>query len=286
MESSNVPIPTDIHELLEARHLVYVKTLKRPQSTGFNWVLLVQFEASLFALKFSKHSLAAERQVMKQVSHPQVVSILSSGKTKHFSYLLTEFYPRGDLGSFVEDSALLSENQAAKWFADLLLPVAYLHRQEVAHLDLKPENVVITDDNRLSLIDFGHARVGADAAQVRSKWNGSRKLNSPERFQPGAFDGFKADVYSLGVLLFFLLTKTYPFTEATPACSMFRKYVDDPRDFCKYLQRLSQELFGGVQPQWSDALVNLLTGMLEPDPCMRMNIEEVQRHPWFGSTTD
>ena len=286
MNNTTASIPTEIHELLATKHLTYLKTLKRPQSTGINWVLLVQAETSLWALKFSKHSLASEVRSMKGISHPQVVPLLDSGKTKQFSYLLTEFCPRGDLANFVEDATLLSEQHAAALFADLLEPVAYLHRRGMVHLDLKPENVVLTDDGRLSLIDFGHARADEDAARVQTKWNGSRKLNSPERFQPGAFNGFAADVYSLGVLLFYMLTKTYPFSEAKPTCAMFRKYMDDPRAFCEYFQRLSQELFSGAQPQWSESLLDLLIGMLNPDPCKRMKIEEVQYHPWVRRAGD
>jgi serine/threonine protein kinase len=118
-----------------------------------------------------------------------------------------QFYTQGDL-SFHLQKYDLSRTERLRFFDELLSAVQYLHALGIAHLDLKPENVVVNDSWCAQLIDFGFATFSF--RPISGHICGSVGYTAPEIFAQSEFDGLAADIFSLGICLYWLFTGRLP----------------------------------------------------------------------------
>lgn len=146
---------------------------------------------------------------MKQVDHPNIVKLYESFEDEKYVYLIMELCEGGELFDKLLDMGNLCESDATVLFKQMSSAVAYLHSNQIAHRDLKPENFLFgidSDFHSLKLIDFGLAKI------VRTNLNtnvGTCYYVSPETLA-GSYD-HRCDIWSLGVILFMLLSGFPPF---------------------------------------------------------------------------
>lgn len=169
----------------------------------------------------------------------------------------------------------------------------------VMHRDIKPENLLISSKGKLIIGDFGYARETAPAPTLkqsdqfvieRPQVVGSFEYNAPELFEESQssaghsstddcfYDGAKADIFSAGVTLFLMLTKSPPFRGA---------HLKDPyyRRLTAHDKKAYWKIFGALEI--SDIFKDLFERMAERDPQARISINNVKEHPWFcGDTLD
>ncbi|KAG9259766.1 testis-specific serine/threonine-protein kinase 6-like [Astyanax mexicanus] len=105
----------------------------------------------------------------------------------------------------------VSFDRAKQWFSQLLSAMVYLHQQDIAHRDLKSENVLLTADNRIKLADFGLAFVGEGFPNMTNTYCGTLQYTAPEVILGLPYDPMKSDVWSLGVILYEMVTGDLPF---------------------------------------------------------------------------
>ena len=164
------------------------------------------------AVKYAP-DVAHEMGILRTVgSHPHVVAVLGF----ELGAIVLEL-GRTTLHSVLVDSAYAwSKAHVRTVFSALLDAVAYMHTRCVSHLDLKAENVVMRTETDPMLIDFGLAHHFTDPkVRTLDRYSGSRQYAAPEILaQRGPYDAYAADVWSLGVLLFAMLTKRLPVTWA------------------------------------------------------------------------
>jgi serine/threonine-protein kinase len=156
--------------------------------------------------RFEREARAAAR-----VSNPHVVSVLDAGMADGTAFLVMEYVPGPTLREVLRERGPLPETEALRLAVDVADGLAGVHRSGLVHGDVKPANVLFDADGRAKLADFGIARltsagVTPDATSVM----GTAHYLSPEQAEGRQVDG-RADVYSLGVLLFELLTGSPPF---------------------------------------------------------------------------
>ena len=151
-----------------------------------------------------------EARVVGQLSHPSIITLLDMGIDEATStpYLVMEFLTGQSLDRIIEKGAIPTM-RACAWIAEVAGALAAAHRKGVIHGDVKPANILITEDGRVKLMDFGMARVAAREQSSRPL-SGTPAYWCPEQIMGKPQDG-RSDIFSLGIVLYELVTRKRPF---------------------------------------------------------------------------
>ena len=160
------------------------------------------------------------------LQHPNVVGIYDRGRWDGTYYIAMEYLPGRTLKDIVRDEAPLDPVRAIDLTVQVLKAARFAHRRGVVHRDLKPHNVIVDDEDRAKVADFGIARAGASDMTETGSIMGTAQYLSPEQAQGQAVTG-QSDLYSIGVILYELLTGQVPF-QADSAVSIALKHVSEP----------------------------------------------------------
>jgi serine/threonine protein kinase len=178
----------------------------------------------------------------------------------------------------------IQESLARFYFAQVAAGVSYLHKCGVAHLDIKPENLLLTSTGQVKICDFGMARVVASAATNGAPFSapvmlrgavGTVMYMAPEVHGKRRFNPFQADAYSLGVVLFMLLTGQHMYETPALSDARFAMVISGPDGIKRLLAAL------GLLRKLSVEAVELLCHLISADPSLRFTADEVLAHEWF-----
>ncbi|WOL15688.1 CBL-interacting protein kinase 32 isoform X1 [Canna indica] len=250
--------------------------------------------------KVLKHKLVEQikREVatMKLIRHPNVVRIheVMGSKTKIF--IVLEFVTGGELFDKIVNHGRMREDEARRYFQQLINAVDYCHSRGVYHRDLKPENLLLDANENLKVSDFG---LSAVSRQVRDDGLfhtacGTPNYVAPEVLNDRGYDGATADLWSCGVILFVLLAGYLPFEDSN-LMTLYKKVSIVPNIgflHCIALISLSAKIVSTCIMQISEAdfacpswlsfgAMRLLTRILDPNPMTRITIPEILDDEWF-----
>lgn len=167
-----------------------------------------------------------EARSVARLSHPNVVTVFDQGADGRTLYLAMEHVPGRTLRDLLNERGQLSPREALDIMDGVLAGLAAAHDAGMAHRDVKPENVLITDAHAVKVADFGLARLHAGASQTKSGMIiGTAAYLAPEQVSGGVTDA-RTDVYAAGVMLFELLTGRQPHTGDTPLAVAY-KHVNE-----------------------------------------------------------
>ena len=218
--------------------------------------------------------------------HKNIVQFYDSGEDPAWLWIAMELAEGGDLFDKVEADAGLSEDIAHAYFTQLVNAVGYMHSKGIGHRDLKPENILLDADGNLKLADFGMATL--------FEYNGKRKAavtlcgsppyvapevltcGSHEKTKAIGYDADKADIWSVGVVLFVLLAGNTPWSKPIEG----RDEDGRLNEFSEYVQsdgRPEDDLWQALPIE----VLSLLRGMMRVDTTTRFSLEAVRRHTWF-----
>jgi eukaryotic-like serine/threonine-protein kinase len=157
-----------------------------------------------------------EAKSVARLSHPNIVAVFDQGSDGHYLYLAMEYVPGRTLRSLLAERGWFPYPEALRIMGPILAGLAAAHRADIVHRDVKPENVLLTADGRVKVVDFGLARAQAATRQTRAgQIIGTVAYIAPEQVQGGSTD-FRTDVYAAGVMLFELLTGRQPYSGESP----------------------------------------------------------------------
>ena len=167
-----------------------------------------------------------EYEMIAELDHPNIVQIFDLGVGDNHAHIAMEYLEGGDLKRRI--AAGMSEQTAMRYFRQITGAMAEIHKVGILHRDLKPANIMLRDDDSIALIDFGLAK--------RLRWQmemtgsgeifGTPYYMSPEQGHGNGMD-VRSDIYSLGILLFEMLTGTKPYTGES-AMSIIYKHAKAP----------------------------------------------------------
>ncbi|MCC6406327.1 MAG: serine/threonine protein kinase [Planctomycetes bacterium] len=156
----------------------------------------------------SRERFLAEARVLASLDHPNIVRVHSVGESQGRLYICLERVQGKTLADVVRATGPKSAAEAAQLGLDLCRALAALHQKGLVHRDLKPSNVMRATGGRVVLLDFGFARSTSDGP---GSPGGTPRFMAPEQFDAAAEVGPKADLYALGVLLYWLVSDRYPY---------------------------------------------------------------------------
>jgi serine/threonine-protein kinase len=181
--------------------------------------------SSAFQERFKEEAKAAAN-----LTHPNIVTVHDFGFDQDRLFIVMEYVPGTDLNETIRKKGPLPLPQASRLFIQACAGIGYAHRAGLVHCDIKPHNMLITPDNRLKVTDFGIARA---LASVRHDEQSQAIWGSPAYFSPeqaaGRAPSPASDVYSLGVVLFEMLTGDLPFRDESPQeLALLHRYETPP----------------------------------------------------------
>lgn len=153
-----------------------------------------------------------EAKAAGRLSHPNIVTIYDVGKSGDVAYIAMEFLQGRELRDIMNDHGLLPVGQALDIAYQVAQGLAYAHEHGIVHRDIKPANIMVVRDGHVKITDFGIARMASSAVHTQTGMVlGSPKYMSPEQVMGKAID-HRSDIFSLGVMLYEMLTGQAPFT--------------------------------------------------------------------------
>jgi len=167
-----------------------------------------------------------EAHAAAKLNHPNIVQIYDTGSANGTYYIVMEYLPEPDFKRIISEYAPLPLRKVIQVSIECCRALAYAHRLGIVHRDIKPHNILFTDDGRAKLSDFGiAAAIGARGLTDEGMVLGSAHYMSPEQAQ-GRATGPQADIYSLGIVMYEALTGSPPFTGKT-AAEIAAKHVQE-----------------------------------------------------------
>ena len=169
-----------------------------------------------FGLKDNRTRLLREARILSSVNHPALLRIFGSGVAENSAWLILEYCPGGSLGDRIRNGIKHSPEEAAALLVQIAAGLVLVHQKGIIHRDIKPDNILFSDDNKPRLADFGLARMDDASASLTTKGDilGTPAYISPEQVRGGKV-GPTADIHALGGVLYHLLTGAAPFRAAS-----------------------------------------------------------------------
>ncbi|XP_055518697.1 death-associated protein kinase 2-like isoform X2 [Leucoraja erinacea] len=217
-----------------------------------------------------REEIEREVHILQQIQHPNVITLHDVYENKTDVVLILELVSGGELFDFLAQKESLSEEEATAFIKQILDGVNYLHSKNIAHFDLKPENIMLLDKipvPHIKLIDFGLAHKIEDGVEFKNIF-GTPEFVAPEivNYEPL---GLPADMWSIGVITYILLSGASPFLGETKQETL--------ANISAMNYEFDEEFFSHTSELAMDFIKNLLV----KDTRKRLNIKAALSHPWI-----
>ncbi|WP_052476277.1 Stk1 family PASTA domain-containing Ser/Thr kinase [Cohnella kolymensis] len=168
-----------------------------------------------------------EAQAAASLSHPNIVSIYDVGQVEDTHYIVMEYIEGANLNEIIRDRAPMQSEEAVRITSQICDALEHAHQNQIIHRDIKPHNILIGNNGRVKVTDFGIARaVTSSTITQTGAVVGSVHYFSPEHAK-GVATGEKSDLYSLGIVLYQMVTGRLPFLGESPI-SVALKHLQEP----------------------------------------------------------
>ncbi len=244
MDASTQPLPTSssggasdalIGTVVDGRYRVLSRLARGGMATVYE-ALDTRLDRTV-ALKVMNPALAEdpdfvsrfrrEARAAAQLAHPHVVAVYDQGETDGIPYLAMEYVPGRTLRDVLREHGPLTPEQALTVIDPVLEALAAAHDAGFVHRDVKPENILISDDGRVKVTDFGLARAVTNVTSAtQGMLIGTVAYLSPEHVERGVADG-RSDVYGAGICLFEMVTGQVPFAAENPLTVAYQHVNSD-----------------------------------------------------------
>ena len=230
-----------------------------------------------FAVKKIVKNLSAEGKsqisALQRLDHANIIKMVDWFEDDEHIFIVMELAAGGDLCDKIVNSGTFSEKVTTAIFCQILLAVNYIHSKGIVHCDIKPENILCMssdDDATVKVTDFGFAQNDEGKDRHILQPRGTMTYCAPEVLGGEAFDS-KADMWSLGVLLYCMLAGKAPFGQNQPRSQLLRKALKCQLDF-------SHDVFSAVSADAQD----LIRRLVVVSPQDRLSAADALRHPWVA----
>jgi len=213
----------------------------------------------------SLQKLFREVRIMKTLDHPNIVKLFQVIETEKTLYLVMEYASGGEVFDYLVLHGRMKEKEARAKFRQIVSAVQYCHQKKIIHRDLKAENLLLDSEMNIKIADFGFSNEFVIGNKLDT-FCGSPPYAAPELFQGKKYDGPEVDVWSLGVILYTLVSGSLPFDGST-------------------LRELRERVLRGkyrIPFYMSTDCENLLKKFLVLNPARRASLEVIMKDKWMN----
>ncbi|XP_060528325.1 testis-specific serine/threonine-protein kinase 3 [Cylas formicarius] len=213
-----------------------------------------------------------ELEILTKIENPHIIQVHSILQRGPRVFIFMRYADNGDLLDFIKRNGVVPEQQAKIWFRQMISGLQYLHGKNIAHRDLKCENILLSKKFNVKLADFGFARycVDADNRRILSQtYCGSAAYAAPEVVNGIPYNPKLSDIWSLGIVLYIMLNASMPFDDS------------NLRTLLKAQMTKNWLFRSRVRATLSPTVKSLVRQLLEPDLTMRITLERVTQHEWY-----
>ena len=162
----------------------------------------------------SDFNIREELNIMKELDHPYIIKLFHIIDSRDHTYMVLEFAVHGDLVKHIERGGPLQQKQAQHIFCQMACAVHYCHDNDIAHRDIKLDNILLDGKGNIKLCDFGLA-IRVSSGQKCKGFCGTVEYGAPELFGDTEYDARAADIWSMAVVLYVMMTASFPFKAKT-----------------------------------------------------------------------
>ncbi|XP_012693784.1 serine/threonine-protein kinase MARK1-like isoform X2 [Clupea harengus] len=213
----------------------------------------------------SLQKLFREVRIMKLLNHPNIVKLFEVIETEKTLYLIMEYASGGEVFDYLVAHGRMKEKEARAKFRQIVSAVEYCHQKMIVHRDLKAENLLLDADMNIKIADFGFSNEFTMGSKLDT-FCGSPPYAAPELFQGKKYDGPEVDVWSLGVILYTLVSGSLPF---------------DGQNLKELRERVLKGKYR-IPFYMSTDCENLLKKLLVLNPVKRGSLEQVMKDRWMN----
>ena len=249
-----------------------------------------------------KTRIEREISILKKLHHFNIINIYSTIEDKYTIYIIQEFVSGKDLLEYITSKRSLDEKEACHIFQQLIFCVEYIHKLNISHRDLKPDNILLTNEKNIKLIDFGLSNFYnknnnnnnniSNNKSIKNKtknnrnnrnniinlYNNNNSLSTPcgspfyaapEMLKGENYNGLYIDIWSCGIILYYMLTGNFPFYDNDNGniSLLYKKIIEGRFNIPNYLSLNAKDLIKKI---------------LVTNPKKRIKINNIMKHPWFN----
>ncbi|XP_062405054.1 serine/threonine-protein kinase MARK1 isoform X1 [Sardina pilchardus] len=217
------------------------------------------------SLQKVSQKLFREVRIMKILNHPNIVKLFEVIETEKTLYLIMEYASGGEVFDYLVAHGRMKEKEARAKFRQIVSAVEYCHQKRIVHRDLKAENLLLDADMNIKIADFGFSNEFTIGSKLDT-FCGSPPYAAPELFQGKKYDGPEVDVWSLGVILYTLVSGSLPF---------------DGQNLKELRERVLRGKYR-IPFYMSTDCENLLKKLLVLNPGKRGSLEQIMKDRWMN----
>ncbi|XP_041092304.1 MAP/microtubule affinity-regulating kinase 4-like isoform X1 [Polyodon spathula] len=214
----------------------------------------------------SLQKLFREVRIMKGLNHPNIVKLFEVIETDKTLYLVMEYASGGEVFDYLVSHGRMKEKEARSKFRQIVSAVHYCHEKNIVHRDLKAENLLLNADSNIKIADFGFSNEFTLGSKLDT-FCGSPPYAAPELFQGKKYDGPEVDIWSLGVILYTLVSGSLPF---------------DGQNLKELRERVLRGKYR-VPFYMSTDCENILRRFLVLNPTKRCTLEQIMNDKWINT---
>ena len=206
-----------------------------------------------------------EMSILKLVKHKYIIQLYEILQTPNHIFIVMEYCDGKDIMDYILSRNYLTESDALKYFQQLINALFYLHSQNIAHRDIKIDNILLDRNKNLKLIDFGLSTKYSDD-KLLDQPCGTIVYSAPEVLEGKPYHGMLADVWSSGIVLYGMLSGYLPFSDNDDNVNkklIIEGKIEMPENISNFAK-------------------DLLKHMLDVNPMTRYTLQDIKEHPWFN----
>ncbi|KAJ1958104.1 hypothetical protein GGI12_004825 [Dipsacomyces acuminosporus] len=244
--------------------------LVQHKGTQRYYAMKVLRKASILLHKRQITFTMTERSILSEVQHPFIVKLYYAFQSNSKLYLIMEYVAGGELFTHMARERIFTEDQAVFYMAELVLALSHLHKLGIVFRDIKPENCLLNNKGHLVLTDFGLSKTALGEDGKTNTFCGTPSYMAPEILDTSSSYDFSVDWWSMGILLYEMLTGAVPFKGKAPA------------QILKNINKMKVNYPNYITPDAKDLIIRLL----RKKPSQRLGhgpggLEKIKKHRFF-----
>ena len=227
-------------------------------------VAIKLLEKSKITEKEDLKRINREISIIKKLSHPNIIKINEIFENEKYYYIIMDYCSKGELFDYIVKKTKLTEDESSFFFYQIINAIEYIHKKNIVHRDLKPENLLLTENNKIKIIDFNLSNYFYKN-NLLSTPCGSPCYAAPEMVSGKKYNGFKTDIWAIGIILYAMSCGYLPFEDSDNEI-LFQKILECDLEFPNFL---------------SFECIDIIKKILNVNPYDRFYINDIKEHSFY-----